>query len=227
MTTPGQSKASTSVRGVLFDMDGVLISSTGSDDQAWKKWAVFHGMQGTFSIQSTHGRRAVDSIRAVRPDLDPDVEAQRLEAFDAESSEGIVLLPGVRDLVAKLHPWQGGIVTSASDALMRRRLKSVGIAVPPTIITADSVKRGKPHADPYQLGAAQLGLRPADCLVNEDGPNGIQAGKLAGCQVLAVTGSHRATELLEADWIVESLDRVSISNSEDGWLNFQFETVSI
>ena len=227
MTMSDQSTASTSVRGVLFDMDGVLISSTGSDERAWGKWAAFHGMQGTFSVQSTHGRRAADSLRALRPDLDPLVEAQRLEAFDAESSEGIAILPGVRRLLAKLRPSQWGVVTSASDALMRRRLESVGIAVPPTIVTADRVQRGKPDAEPYQLGAMQLGLTSAECLVIEDAPNGIRAGKLAGCKVLAVIGSHRAIELREADWIVASLDHVDVSNSEDGWLNLQFETVSI
>ena len=227
MTMSDQSTASTSVRGVLFDMDGVLISSTGSDERAWGKWAAFHSMQGAFSIQSTHGRRAIDSLRALRPDLDPLVEAQRLEAFDAESPEGIAVLPGVRRLLAKLRLSQWGIVTSASDALMRRRLESVGITVPPTIVTADNVQLGKPDAEPYQLGAMQLGLTPAGCLVIEDAPNGIRAGKLAGCKVLAVIGSHSAAELCEADWIVASLDLVRISISQDGWLNFQFETVSI
>jgi mannitol-1-/sugar-/sorbitol-6-phosphatase len=226
MTTPGQTAASTSVRGVLFDMDGVLIDSTGADERAWEKWAVFHSMQGTFSIQSTHGRRSVDSIRMLRPDLDPAVEAQRLEAFDAEATDGIATLPGVQNLLAKLRPSQWTIVTSASEALMRRRLECAGIAVPSTVVTADNVSQGKPNPEPYQLAAARLGLAPVECLVIEDAPNGIQAGRLAGCQVLAVKGSHSAAELQEADWIVGSLDRIRIAVSADGWLNFQFETVS-
>jgi sugar-phosphatase len=225
MTMPGQT-AGISVRGVLFDMDGVLIDSTGADEQAWEKWAAFHGMQGTFSIQSTHGRRAVDSIRALRPDLDPLAEARRLEAFDAEASGGIAILPGVRELLGKLLPSQWSIVTSASNALMRRRLASVGIALPPTVVTADNVQRGKPHPEPYQLAAARLGLAPAECLVIEDAPNGIRAGRLAGCNVLAVTGSHNAAELREANWIVDSLARVKLAVSGDGWLNFEFVIVS-
>jgi sugar-phosphatase len=220
-----QTSASTIVRAVLFDMDGVLISSTGSDERSWAKWAGFHGMHGTFSIQNTHGRRAVDTIRALRPDLDPLVELKRLEAFDAEEPGGLTVLPGVQDLLAKLAPGQWSIVTSASEALMRRRLESVGIAIPPMTVTADGVSRGKPHAEPYRLGASQLGFSPAECLVIEDAPNGIKAGKLAGCKVLAVTSSHSAAELSEADWIVESLDHVRIAGSSNGCLKFEFETI--
>lgn len=227
MSMPGQTAARTSVRGVLFDMDGVLIDSTGADEQAWKKWAVFQGMQGSFSIQSTHGRRAVDTIRVLRQDLDPMVEARRLEAFDAEATKGITALPGAQNILAKLtaSPW--AIVTSASDALMRRRLESAGIAIPPTVVTADDVSRGKPNPEPYEIAAARLGLAPAECLVIEDSPNGIRAGKLGGCQVLAVMGSHSPNDLHEADWTVESLDCVRVTVADDGWVHFQFDKGAI
>jgi sugar-phosphatase len=226
MTTQGQTTARTSVRGVLFDMDGVLIDSTGADEEAWRKWAVFHGMQGSFSIQSTHGRRAIDSITALRPDLDSLVETRRLEAFDAEAADGNAILPGVQKLLGELFASQWSIVTSASGPLMRRRLKSVGIAVPPTVVTADDVSRGKPDAEPYRTAAAWLGFAPGDCLVVEDAPNGILAGRRAGCKVLGVTGSHNAAQLREATWIVDSLERVRMVAAADGWLSFEFETVS-
>jgi sugar-phosphatase len=208
-------------------MDGVLINSTGADERAWMKWAGFHGMQDSFPIHSVHGQRAVDTIRAVRPDLDVTVEKKRVEMFDAESSEGIVILPGVRNLLAGIPQQRWSIVTSASESLMRRRLESVGIAVPLLVVSADQVSRGKPDPEPYRLGAAQLGLDPTDCLVLEDAPNGVLAGKRAGCQVLAVTSSHNAAELIGANWIVDSLDRVRITIEEDGWLRFEFEAVAI
>src|ERR1019366_6528908 len=107
------------VRGVLFDMDGVLISSTGSDEGCWLRWARLHGMEGAFSLQSTHGRRAIDTLRALRPDLDPSIELRRLEDFDAEDLNGVAALPGVQSLIAALPANAWTIVTSASERLMR------------------------------------------------------------------------------------------------------------
>jgi len=213
------------VRAVLFDMDGVLISSIGSDERSWLRWSHLHGMQGTFSIQWTHGRRAIDTVRALRPDLDPVAEVRRLEDFDAEDHDGATALPGVRDLLTRLKPTQWGIVTSASERLMTNRLRSAGIAPPPALVTADSVSRGKPDPEPYVLGAQKLGLVPAECLVIEDAPAGIRAAKLAGCPALAVASSHSKLELSEADWIVDSLEKVHLDCSETGMLDIQLEMV--
>ena len=99
-----------SVRGILFDMDGVLISSTGADERCWLEWAKHHKMEGTFSVESTHGRRAVDTLRALRPDLDPVLEQRRLEDYDAEDYSGLIILPGVEKLLASLEQ-----VTAASQ----------------------------------------------------------------------------------------------------------------
>jgi sugar-phosphatase len=204
------------VRGVLFDMDGVLISSTAADELSWLRWARLHGMESTFSLLATHGRRTIDTVRAVRPDLDPDVEVARLEDLDAESEEGMELLPGVTRLIDSLPPRTWTVVTSASHRIMMGRLQAAGFAVPRRVVTADSVQHGKPHPEPYLLGASVLGLDPADCLVIEDAPSGIAAGKAAGCRVLAVATSHPVEELRAADWVVGSLEQVTVSAQESG-----------
>ena len=205
-----------SVRGVLFDMDGVLISSTEADERCWLRWARFHGMEGTFSIQSTHGRRSIDTLRELRPDLDPMMERKRLEDFDAEDPGGAVVLPGVKTLIASLPANTWTIVTSAPESLMRNRLMSTGIPMPESFVSADDVIHGKPHPEPYESGARVLGLKPSECLVIEDAPAGIRAGKAAGCKVLAILSSHSADDLTDADWIVPSLEHVSAIPSDDG-----------
>ncbi len=210
------------VHAVLFDMDGVLINSIAADERSWWRWAEVHGMQDTFSIRSTHGRRSVDTIRALRPDLDWVAELERIENFDAEDTYGLTVYPGVHEVLARLSPAQWSIVTSASERILRRRLGLLGVPLPLHTVTADKVSHGKPDPEPYRLGAAQLGLSPADCLVIEDAPSGIRAGMAAGCRVLAVASSHQPHELHEADWVVDSLTGLDLKTGEDGKIHCCF-----
>jgi len=206
------------VRGALFDMDGVLVDSTASDERCWLRWAQLHGMEGSFSIHSTHGRRAVDTVRALRPDLDPYVELRRLEDFDAEDPSGTSALSGAAALLAALPTCSWAIVTSAPGRLAKTRLQFAGISLPHNLVSADDVSRGKPDPEPYELGARKLGLEPSECLVIEDSPAGIMAGKAAGCKTLAVLSSHQIDALVEADWIVPSLDHVFAIPAHDGMI---------
>jgi sugar-phosphatase len=204
------------VRGILFDMDGVLISSTDADERCWMRWARHHGMEGRFSLQSTHGRRAIDTLRDLRPDLDPEPELRRLEGYDAEDHSGLIVLPGVKRLLASLPPDRWTIVTSASTRLIEERMRYAGLPLPPVLVSAETVANGKPHPEPYQAGARLLGLPPQDCLVIEDSPAGVASGKAAGCRVLAVLTSHASEELTAADWQVRSLEQVTATTNADG-----------
>ena len=210
------SQVTITARGILFDMDGVLISSTGADERCWLRWANHHNMEGTFSLQSTHGRRAVDTLRALRPDLDPVMEQRRLEDYDAEDHSGLIILPGVEKLLASLPAYRWTIVTSATTRLLEGRLQHAGLPIPNVLVPAERVANGKPHPEPYLAGAKLLGLAPADCLVIEDSPAGVASGKAAGCRVLAVLSSHAQSELTGADWFVASLEQVTATPQPDG-----------
>lgn len=196
-------------RGVLFDMDGVLISSTGADERCWLRWAKHHNMEGAFSLQSTHGRRAVDTLRAIRPDLDPIAELRRLEDYDAEDYSGLVILPGVERLLSSLPSDCWTIVTSATVRLLEGRMRHAGLPLPKMLVPAERVTNGKPHPEPYLAGAKLLDHPAADCLVIEDSPAGVTSGKAAGSRVLAVLSSHTQQQLTGADWFVDSLEQVS------------------
>jgi mannitol-1-/sugar-/sorbitol-6-phosphatase len=211
------------VRGILFDMDGVLISSTGADERCWLRWAKHHGMEGTFALQSTHGRRALDTLHALRPDLDPVIEQRRLEDYDAEDHRGLIILPGVETLLASLPADRWTIVTSATVRLLEGRLGYAKLPMPAVLVSADIVANGKPHPEPYLTGAKLLGLAAADCLVIEDSPAGVASGKAAGCRVLAVLSSHPQSELTAADWFVASLEQVSVASQPDGTLGIRLD----
>ena len=191
-------------QALLFDMDGVLISSAGADERCWLQWARLHGMEADFDTRVTHGRRSIDTIHMLRPDLDAVEQVRILEEFDAEDSDGLCVLPGVLPLLASLPPERWAVVTSASERLMRQRLGAAGVPIPANIVTADHVRNGKPHPEPYATGARLLGVEPAACVVIEDAPAGVASARAAGCRVLAVLTSHLREDLVGADWIVPS-----------------------
>ncbi len=166
-------------------------------------------MEGAFSLQSTHGRRALDTLRAIRPDLDPITELRRLEDYDAQDYSGLVILPGVERLLASLPSDCWTIVTSATVRLLEGRMRHAGLPLPKVLVPAERVTNGKPHPEPYIAGAKLLGHPAADCLVIEDSPAGVTSGKAAGSRVLAVLSSHTQRQLTGADWFVDSLEQVS------------------
>jgi mannitol-1-/sugar-/sorbitol-6-phosphatase len=198
-------------KGLLFDMDGVLVSSLGSVERSWQTWAERHGLDARETIKTAHGMRAVETIRKLKPDGDHAAELKIIEELEIADNEGLEVLEGVVSILQLLPQKFWTIVTSATERLARSRLAFAGIPVPEHIITADMVANGKPHPEPYLKGAKILGLQPEDCIVVEDSTSGSQAGHAAGCKVLATTFSHSIDQLTAADWIVESLGKVKIT----------------
>jgi mannitol-1-/sugar-/sorbitol-6-phosphatase len=198
-------------KGLLFDMDGVLISSLGSVERSWQTWAERHGLDVRETIKTAHGMRAIETVRKLKPDVDHLAELKVIEDLEVEDNEGLAVLEGVLSILESVPQKFWTIVTSATERLARSRLAFAGIRVPQHIITADMVKEGKPHPEPYIKGAKILGRAPEDCIVIEDSTSGAKAGHAAGCKVLATTFSHTIQQLTAADWIVESLARVKIT----------------
>src|ERR1700737_517125 len=89
-------------KGVLFDMDGILISSLGSVERSWTTWAKARGVDVTTAIHTAHGCRAIETIRKLRPDLDDEAELKYIEDLEIADNEGLAVLPGVLDLLAAL-----------------------------------------------------------------------------------------------------------------------------
>jgi sugar-phosphatase len=199
------------VRGILFDMDGVLVSSIGSVERSWTKWALMRDVKPALAIQTAHGRRSIEAIRVLRPDLDAEIENAQIEALEIEDKEGVEALAGVSELTRKLPPGSWTVVTSATCRLSKVRMSLAGITPPARWIAADEVANGKPHPEPYLRGAELLGLPPSECLVIEDSASGAKAGHAAGCKVLATTFSHSIESLDAADWIVDSLNHVHVT----------------
>lgn len=214
-------------RGILFDMDGVLISSLGSVERSWTRWANLRGVDPALAIRTAHGCRAIETVRKLRPDLDDEAELKVIEDFEVEDNEGLTILKGVAPILQRLPQKTWTVVTSATERLARIRMRHGGVPVPERILTADMVQNGKPHPEPYQRGARLLGLAPEDCVVIEDSASGANSGHAAGCKVLATLFSHSKESLSAADWIVQSLEDVRIEVlPENEGLELEFEPVS-
>jgi sugar-phosphatase len=203
-------------KGILFDMDGILISSLASVERSWTKWSNLRGLDPAYVLGLIHGRRAIESVAELRPDLDPQKELKLIEDIELADGEGITILPGVKELIAAL-PWERWtVVTSATEGLARMRLSASGIPVPERLVTAETVNEGKPNPAPYLAGAALLGLAPEECVVFEDSASGVAAGCAARCIVVATTFSHEAEHLECADYLVRDLTGVQASVVPEG-----------
>jgi sugar-phosphatase len=203
-------------QGILFDMDGILISSLGSVERSWTRWAEMRGIDTALALHTTHGRRAIETVALLRPDLDSEAELKIVEDFEIADNEGLKALPGVCDLLRSLPADRWTVVTSATEKLARARLADGGIPVPTRLVTADQVTRGKPHPEPFVAGAALLGFKPGECVVFEDSASGAIAGRDAGCTVIATTFSHPVESLDAAHYLVEDLTGVTAAQDESG-----------
>jgi sugar-phosphatase len=203
-------------QGILFDMDGILISSLGSVERSWAAWATMRNLEPVTALRIAHGRRAIETVARLRPDLDSEVELKVIEDLEVADQEGLTVLPGVIDLLASLPKDRWTVVTSATERLARVRMAAGGVPVPARLVTANHVTRGKPHPEPFLAGAALLGLRPETCVVFEDSSSGAQAGRAAGCTVIATTFSHPDETLGAAHYLVRDLTDVRAEVNGEG-----------
>lgn len=198
-------------RGILFDLDGVLVDSTAAVARVWRRWAQEHGLAPESVIREAHGRRSIETITLLTPHLDAVCENQKVESTEIADQDGVVALPGAARLLRLLPAKSFAIVTSATRALAIARLSSAGLPVPQVLVTADDVREGKPSPQPYLQGAALLALPAQDCVVFEDTAAGIESAHKAGMGVIALTTTFAASELSAADAIVASLDEIKLS----------------
>ncbi|MFZ0957297.1 MAG: HAD family hydrolase [Candidatus Sulfotelmatobacter sp.] len=200
---------------LLFDLDGVLIDSTPAVTRVWHQWALEHGFNPEQVVASAHGRPSLATVRDYLPNADHDAENREVERREIADLEGVVPLPGAVALLASLPPDRWTIVTSCTRRLAEIRIKAAGLPLPARMVTSTDITHGKPHPEPYLKGAALLGFPAAQCVVVEDAPAGIRAGKSAGARVIALKTTAPAAALREAgaDWILNDCSDIHVITS--------------
>jgi len=189
----------TSRTAVLLDVDGVLLDTGAAYARVWSRWAGAHGLDPEEVCAFTQGRRMNDTLRALLPGGDHAVERRMLDAFMAEGRHLVRPFEGAQSLLRSLPKNRWAIATSGRRASVHRRFAWAGLPLPGVQVCAGDVARGKPDPECYVQAARRLGADPARCLVIDDSPAGIAAGKAAGCAVYAVSTTHPPDRLAAAD----------------------------
>lgn len=208
-----------SCAAILFDLDGVLVSSVGSVERQWTRWAHEYGLDPDEVIAVAHGRPTIDTIREFVPrihkPIDVEEEMRLMEEREIGDMDCVHPVPGAADLLARIPPDRWTVVTSGTRPLAEARLKYVGLPIPPTMVTASDISRGKPDPEPYLKGAAALHVPAKECVVIEDAPSGVRAGQAAGARVIAIPTTYAREEIAGADYVVNRLSdlRVTVTNT--------------
>jgi sugar-phosphatase len=203
---------------LLFDLDGVLINSTPAVARVWRGWAIEHGFDPEEVVARAHGRPSLTTVSEYLPDADHEAENREVERREIEDLEGVVPLPGALDLLASLPDDRWTIVTSCTRPLAEVRIRAAGLPLPKKMITSNDITYGKPHPEPYLKGASVLGFPAAECIVLEDVPAGVRAGKAAGARVIAFKTTVQESVLREAgaDWILNNCADIRLLDRTNG-----------
>src|ERR1700742_1286553 len=173
---------------ILADLDGTLIDSVASSERAWSALAQRRGLDEDETHRFAMGRPTRETIALLVPEDERVAEQGQGDRDEVDDAGSVVAYPGAAELLA--GPIPIAIVTSGSTALATARLRGAGLEPPAVLITTDSITRGKPHPDPFLLGARGLGVDPARCLALEDAPPGIASARAAGMSVVAFRTTH-------------------------------------
>jgi mannitol-1-/sugar-/sorbitol-6-phosphatase len=199
-----------SCAAILFDLDGVLVDSTGSVTRQWQMWAEEQNINPQRVLDVAHGVRAIEVVRRMAPHLDAAAEVARIEKREAADHQGVAVMPGAADLLKAIPEGRWCVVTSGTRYLATSRLKLAKLPTPKVLVAADDVSKGKPDPEPYLMGAKLLGMNPTECLVIEDAPAGIRAAHAGGMKAIAITSTYPASGLQEADAVVQKLTQIKV-----------------
>ena len=210
---------------LLFDLDGVLIDSTPAVERVWIRWAEARDFNPREVVTRAHGRPSLTTVREYLPSADHQAENALIERAEIEDLEGVLPLPGAMQLLTSLPPERWAIVTSCTRPLAEVRIAAAGLPQPKFLVSSTDVSNGKPHPEPYMLGAKRLGFDAKHCIVVEDAPAGIRAGKGAGARVVAfgtITGERQLRDA-GADWILRNCADIRLEAGTTDGLQLRLE----
>jgi len=208
------------IRGVLFDMDGVLVDSGAAHLESWRVLARRHGRDiSDAEFRAAFGCTSREIIRLLWGSELSDAEVQRRDSEKEIAYRDLIrtqvpLMPGCCETLAELqnHGLKLAVATSGPPENLELVLREADLTAYFTAtVNGRDITRGKPAPDCFLLAARRLGLPPAACVVIEDAPVGVEAGRAAGMPVIALVGTYPPERLRAAGatCVVQSLREIT------------------
>lgn len=212
----------TPVRAVLWDMDGTLIDSAEYHWLTWRDTLTAEGHTLTHEqFASWFGQRNDAILRRYLGDAVPADAIERIGRAKESAyrrmvrERGIEPLPGVRQWLQRLSEagWRQAVASSAPPANIQVILDVLGVErCFQAFVSAEEVPHGKPAPDVFVLAAQRLGVPPSHCIVVEDAPAGVEAGRRAGMRTIGIASMGRP---LDADIVISSLEQLAPDAFDD------------
>jgi beta-phosphoglucomutase family hydrolase len=202
-------------RAVIWDLDGTLIDSSAYHWEAWQAVMAVESFTLTYEQYVADFGKRNDEI--LRGRLGADLPAEFVARVSLAKEEnyrhlvrtkGLELLPGARFWLERLRSngWMQALGTSAPRGNIDAVFGALGIGrFFDAVMSSEEVKAGKPEPDVFLVAAQRMNVAPADCIVIEDAPAGIEAARRAGMRSIGVLTTHPE---LNADWVVSRLDEL-------------------
>jgi len=206
-------------KGIIFDMDGTLLESTEADYRAWKK--VFSDYNQELTYERYAPMLGVKSADVIKNEIgysnEEDVKRILKEKFDyfVEYINENPIKPvfAAETFLKSLaqYPVKIALATSSRKEKMQLVLEQLNfLQYFEAVVTGNEVSNGKPAPDIFLLAAKRLNLQPEDCMVIEDGPIGVAAAKSANMKCVAITETHQAGQLGQADLVIDTYEHADI-----------------
>lgn len=202
-------------KGILFDLDGVIIDSESAYSDFW------NSIERDFPTGIPNFAAAIKGMTLPKifqfyPDAKVRDEIMR-RIEELEETFKYYIFPGVTRFLRELR--NKGVKTAIVTSSSAEKMKSLYEQLPDltkyfdAVIDGSMVKHGKPHPEPYLTGAETLGLKPEDCVVFEDSYQGMESGKEAGCKVVGVCTTFPEDKVSElTPYTINSFENMNVKN---------------
>ena len=210
------------LKGVIFDMDGVVTNTVPVHFKAWRKMFSEYGKKLTFKDYElkVDGIPRISGARAILPELSKEElekAASKKQKYFLEflKKGGIKVHRDAVCLIKNLrkNKIKRAIISSSKNCLYILKKAKLNKLFE-VIIAGGEVKKGKPHPDIFLLAAKKLGLKTAECVVVEDAVLGIVAAKRAKMKAVGIERHGKPRRLKQANLIVNNLRKITVAKLE-------------